>query len=295
MSCSPQQSKWLRAAKFDNPKNPKYIKAVDYFITPTFVNGMFNSCKDVQIPSANMKALSMVCGTTAAKCTPKIWVDYMGDIQNGQTPFPINFTIVNDPVKEYNETFFPMNATIIPCSKAVGNRTSACSCQDCESSCSPIPPPPPPTKPWKILNLDAAVFIMGCVFIVFTIVFGIYVIIYNIFVRDALGFGGGETNDFCCNNLSINGEKDNVDEATHHKILTFSDISLMERIGSKFENFFTVMFTGWGIWCAKHSVLVLVVGLIVILSLSGGIFLFKVCTISSISNLKYNQSYQFFE
>ncbi|KAL5014594.1 hypothetical protein ScPMuIL_008864 [Solemya velum] len=280
MSCSPNQSKWLRAASLDKAHNRTYIKSVDYFITPTFVDGMFNACKDVQVPSANMKALGMVCGTTAAKCTPKIWVDYMGNIQNGQTPFTLNFTITNQNVTDYNETFYPMNHTIIPCSKAISNGTSACSCQDCESSCSPIPPPPPPTKPWLILDLDGAVVIASCIFIIFTIAFGIYVIIYNIFYRNALDIGDSvnETNDDCCNIHSVNGEKQLSEEDSQHKIYSYDDISFMEKIGSKFENFFVGIFTRWGIFCAKHAVMVLAVGLVIVLCLAGGIFLFKVTT-----------------
>lgn len=51
---------------------------------------MYNACRDVQAPSSNVKALSLLCGKDASKCTPTNWIQYMFDINNGQTPFAID-------------------------------------------------------------------------------------------------------------------------------------------------------------------------------------------------------------
>lgn len=50
---------------------------------------MYNACEDVQAPSSNMKALSLLCGKDARDCNATNWIQYMFDINNGQTPFPI--------------------------------------------------------------------------------------------------------------------------------------------------------------------------------------------------------------
>lgn len=50
---------------------------------------MYNACKDVQAPSSNVKALSLLCGKEAKDCNATNWIQYMFDINNGQTPFPI--------------------------------------------------------------------------------------------------------------------------------------------------------------------------------------------------------------
>lgn len=50
---------------------------------------MYNACIDVQAPSTNVKALSLLCGTAASMCTPDNWIQYMFDIKNGQVPFAI--------------------------------------------------------------------------------------------------------------------------------------------------------------------------------------------------------------
>lgn len=51
---------------------------------------MYNACSDVQAPSTNVKALSLLCGRDASQCTPRNWIQYMFDINNGQVPFAID-------------------------------------------------------------------------------------------------------------------------------------------------------------------------------------------------------------
>lgn len=50
---------------------------------------MYNACQDVQAPSINVKALSLLCGKDASDCNATNWIQYMFDINNGQSPFPI--------------------------------------------------------------------------------------------------------------------------------------------------------------------------------------------------------------
>lgn len=51
---------------------------------------MYNACKDVEAPSSNVKALSLLCGKDAKDCNATNWIQYMFNINNGQTPFPID-------------------------------------------------------------------------------------------------------------------------------------------------------------------------------------------------------------
>lgn len=51
---------------------------------------MYNACKDVQMPSSNTKALSILCGKDAKDCNATNWIQYMFSTDNGQAPFPIN-------------------------------------------------------------------------------------------------------------------------------------------------------------------------------------------------------------
>lgn len=52
-------------------------------------SAMYNACKDVQAPSTNAKVLSLLCGKEAKDCNATNWIQYMFNIDNKQTPFPI--------------------------------------------------------------------------------------------------------------------------------------------------------------------------------------------------------------
>ena len=64
---------------------------VDFSLTSNFAFGLFNSCRDVQMPSINEPALSLLCGRPADQCTPSLWFKFMGDIGNSRTPFTVTF------------------------------------------------------------------------------------------------------------------------------------------------------------------------------------------------------------
>lgn len=51
---------------------------------------MYNACKDVQAPSSNMHALTLLCGKDAKYCNATNWIQYMFSTSNGQAPFPID-------------------------------------------------------------------------------------------------------------------------------------------------------------------------------------------------------------
>lgn len=113
------------------------------------------------------------------------WLTYMGNQSlNTLVPFPINFTISNDP---YNATTsFGEEVTLTPMNGNTDNCSNSCSCQDCQSACgAPLPPPQPPT-PWLILGIDGLSFIMWCVYCVFVIGFGTYL------VWNCLGYVGNQ-------------------------------------------------------------------------------------------------------
>ena len=122
------------------------IQEINYYVSPTFKQGLFNSCKDVKFhgfESKLFKVLDLFCGTSAEKCTPKRLLTYMGSTANGFAPFTIhyprklapNLAFMNIAIFKCNESF------IDPQSKKV---TKPCSCQDCyvPSSCPVIPMPP---------------------------------------------------------------------------------------------------------------------------------------------------------
>ncbi|XP_062596314.1 NPC intracellular cholesterol transporter 1-like [Saccostrea cucullata] len=293
LTCGPSQSDFLRINGTVDGNNGTYVKAVAYYLTNEYAQGMYNSCKDVQMPSANEKALSIFCGRPAAQCTAQSWLTYMGSTANGHTPFGINFVIGDNNVtvadnSTHNSTYVPMNYTITPCNMQYKNR-SACSCQDCETSCAPVPPIPPQPKPCTILHIDCYYFVFAIIFLAFNLFFYIYVICYNVLVRNSLGvmdtYSRLDSDDedytgaFC-----VNGDKKkrarygSQDQMSNLPKVSHADINCLEKIGSWTECKLESFFRAWGTFCARHPILIIVLGLAIAGALSAGIAVFRVTT-----------------
>ncbi|XP_067666141.1 NPC intracellular cholesterol transporter 1-like [Haliotis asinina] len=137
MVCSPKQSDFIAVTGTSSQS----VTAIKYDVTTTFADGMYDSCKDVTMPSSGDNAISILCGWPADECSPKRLLHNLGNIRNGQSAFSIKFSVTDSPeALPSGETLYPMNATTIPCSSPVGNK-SRCSCRDCGAV------PCPPTTP----------------------------------------------------------------------------------------------------------------------------------------------------
>ncbi|KAL6468249.1 hypothetical protein MHYP_G00239260 [Metynnis hypsauchen] len=111
LTCSPHQSQFLNATEFssDPVDNRTNVVKLSYYISNMFANAMYNACKDVEAPSSNVKALSLLCGKDASECTPTNWIQYLFNINNGQVPFAIDPVFGDDPISGMtpmdNQTF----------------------------------------------------------------------------------------------------------------------------------------------------------------------------------------------
>uniref|UniRef100_A0A669C790 Niemann-Pick disease, type C1 n=1 Tax=Oreochromis niloticus TaxID=8128 RepID=A0A669C790_ORENI len=154
LTCSPHQSQFMNVTNITGVD----VRAVEYYIGQTFSNAMYNACKDVQAPSSNVKALSLLCGKTAKECNATNWIQYMFSTKNGQAPFPIEPVFTDVPLAGYT----PMNNNTYACNESLDDGSGPCSCQDCTKSCGPKPVPPPLPPPWTILASNTHC-IVGCI------------------------------------------------------------------------------------------------------------------------------------
>lgn len=52
-----------------------YVDSIDFYMSEEYVEGVFNSCKNVITPSSGALAMDFACGRLGAKhCTAKKWV-----------------------------------------------------------------------------------------------------------------------------------------------------------------------------------------------------------------------------
>ena len=283
-TCSPHHSSFVYVSPNNTQPGTKNgtlaIKSVNVSISEDFGVGMFNSCTNVQMPSGNDRAIGILCGKTAEQCTPQNWLDYMGSTSNQQTPFQINFNITDETLHyPDNTTLVPMNATIIPCWRALDNRSHPCSCQDCPATCSrPIPPPLPP-PPFTILHFDGYAFIAGVILVSFLLFFGTYTICYNIIVQDSLSLDGLDEEDsqgFSIYMIDKNGQKQR--RKNSYSQITYDQLGCMEKFGARMDTLFEKYFTRWGTMCARYPKTVLGVCFVLVVAFSCGLFFFKVIT-----------------
>lgn len=95
----------------------EYVNGINIYITNKYLNGTFNSCNKVSVPSTGQLALDLMCGEWgASRCTPLKWFHFMGDAENNVfVPFQITYINTDDPVG----SFTPLDPPITPCSKAL--------------------------------------------------------------------------------------------------------------------------------------------------------------------------------
>ena len=64
----------------------KYVTKIGYVVANQTADSFYDSCKDVQLPANNQRAIEVLCGAKAKDCTPLKFLSYMGSVTNGATP-----------------------------------------------------------------------------------------------------------------------------------------------------------------------------------------------------------------
>ncbi|KAJ8272945.1 hypothetical protein GJAV_G00095340 [Gymnothorax javanicus] len=264
LTCSPHQSQFLKATKFspDVEHNKTNVVEVDYYIGQSFANAMYNACKDVQAPSSNVKALSLLCGKGAKDCNATNWIQFMFDINNMQTPFSINPIFTDVPLANMT----PMTNATRGCNESLDDGSAPCSCQDCKLVCGPEPVPPPIQPPWTILGMDAMMVIMWISYMAFLLIFIAGVLGAWCYRKRTVH---SEYAPILDSNTahSVNGGVDNPGEAT-----------CCETLGERFENVLRQLFSKWGSFCVRKPLPVVMSCLVVVTACSAGLAYMRITT-----------------
>ncbi|XP_023671417.1 NPC intracellular cholesterol transporter 1 [Paramormyrops kingsleyae] len=263
LTCSPRQSLFLNATKFspDAEHNKTNVEELQYYIGQTFANAMFNACMDVQAPSSNVKALSLLCGKDAKDCNATNWIEYMFSINNGQAPFSITPIFTDVPMAAMT----PMTNATRGCNESLPDGSEPCSCQDCSLVCGPMPVPPPLPPPWTILGMDAMAVIMWISYLVFLLV-----------------FIGGVLGTWCYRRRAILSEYGPIlDSNSAHSVNRDGDsgaVTCCETLGEAFEEALRRLFSAWGSLCVRQPLAVILASLVIVAACSGGLAYMRVTT-----------------
>ncbi|KAL0126706.1 hypothetical protein PUN28_005221 [Cardiocondyla obscurior] len=133
MTCSPEQGRFVKVTKSEEENGLEFVTESEIHVTESFINGTYDSCKNVINPTSGSLGMDLACGSHgASRCSPKLWYEYMGDA-SANLFVPFQMTYVYDKADEWGEE--PWNFTTTECHEAYDNASKACSCVDCPTAC----------------------------------------------------------------------------------------------------------------------------------------------------------------
>lgn len=260
MTCSPNQRDFIRITKDEDvPEGGKKVVALDYHSTFQYLNGVYTSCVEVQMPSTSSKVISSVmCGKKPnnESCNVQYFYNTIG--ANGTSPMVINFIHEN---ASSDSSIVPNNHTIYKCSQAPENFMNlSCTCIDCKAACpSPIPFPADPTI-WRLFGVDGMAILMAIVYlIIFLISVASFVLYYRQFTQGEDGF------------LHTPPEQEAHQNKVDHAQIATETAN---------ENFLGRLFGAYGALCARtpYSYLLPLIGITLAIGLSTGVRYFDPIT-----------------
>jgi len=247
-SCSPKQSTFIEPVQLlQNPQNETYINEMNVYIHEDYVNGTYDSCHQVVMPSSGGLALGSMCQPYGPEdCNAERWFGFMGNVNATDfVPFQINYKITSEVIGNYT----PLQIETKLCSERYDNDSSACSCLDCEGSCPGAgglaPLPYEPEEQFEIAGIYGVLFIVILVYIVLA---GVFVALLLILPK-----------------LNLN-------------MTWLSYPTFMTTIESSLNSALELFFTRWGVVFASHPAIVLFTSSWIVLALGYGAFSLRVTT-----------------
>lgn len=275
LTCSPNQSLFINVTSVSKVKNNVTVDGIDFYITDTFGEGLYDSCKDVKFGTMNTRAMEFI-GAGAKNF--REWYVFIGrraGLSVPGSPYAMNFRSSVDE----SSGMKPMNDTTYSC----GDTSLGCSCGDCPSSpvCANSSPPSPPKNgscSVRIGSLKAR-----CIEVSVAI---LYIVLVSVF----LGWGffhrkrerspTSRTKPLMNVNdggviRQVNKQKDeNIPMQMLEDVPQISNgiqLSIVQGYMSKF-------YRRYGTWVARNPILVLCLSLAVVILLCLGLIRFKVET-----------------
>ncbi|KAM4122351.1 hypothetical protein ACB094_01G077000 [Castanea mollissima] len=135
LTCSPNQSLFINVTAISKVNNNMTVDGIDFYVTDSFGEGLYDSCKDVKFGTMNSRAIQFI-GAGAQNF--KEWFAFIGrqaGLHAPGSPYAIKF--LSNATE--SSGMKPMNVSIYSC----GDISLGCSCGDCPSSpvCSNTAPP----------------------------------------------------------------------------------------------------------------------------------------------------------
>ncbi|CAN9513446.1 unnamed protein product [Ophioblennius macclurei] len=262
-TCSPDQSQIVNVTKIMNVtrlgKTREAVVSYQSYLTTSFADGAYNSCKNVKIPATGGYAIATMCGRYGAKlCTSQRWYDFQGDSSNGLAPLDIEFKLMTEgDMSGVPEGVVPYNGKAQRCNETTPFGGEACSCQDCQESCPSVPHPPPPDAPFTILGTSGALVICIIVCCALIIAFLIYLAV-SCFVNGK-------------KKKKREGKQKDPNSDVTEPIIRPEEVTCVDRNSLAAHAFLSSLFQRWGTLMASYPFTVLVSSAVIVAALATGL------------------------
>ncbi|KAM8865003.1 NPC1-like intracellular cholesterol transporter 1 isoform 2-T2 [Synchiropus picturatus] len=265
-TCSPNQTQSVKVTKVmnvtSNGKTREAVVGYQAYLSNSFAEVSFQSCRNVRIPATGGFAISTMCGKYGAKlCTAQRWYDFQGDSSNGLAPLDIDF-FLTDPGDDLPDGIIPYGGRALQCNETTPSGGQVCSCQDCQESCPSVPAPAPPPGPFKIAGMDGILLISIIVFCVLSLAFIVYVLIT------------------CCRGKKrkkMQNKDQNANEVKQ-RVIHPSEVTCADRNSLAAQAVLSSFFEKWGTFMATYPLTVLLASAVVVSAFAAGLMHIELTT-----------------
>ncbi|KAM4745811.1 NPC1-like intracellular cholesterol transporter 1 [Anableps anableps] len=275
-TCSPNQTQTVNVTKVMNvthlgrPRDA--VVAYQAYISSTFAEAAFQSCKNVRIPATGGFAIATMCGRYGSKlCTAQRWYDFQGDTSNGLAPLDIDFQLMKEnDTTGVPEGIVPYNGHVIGCNENTTSGGIACSCQDCIDSCPRVAPPPPPPEPFRLLGIDG--------FLVISIILLCLLILAFVGYLSVSCYVKSKNRKDQKKNGSKGNSKDKNGNEVGQQVISPWEVTWADKTSLAAQAFLSRKFQHWGTLMASYPLTVLLVAAIIVAIFSVGLKSIKLTT-----------------
>ncbi|XP_044053115.1 NPC1-like intracellular cholesterol transporter 1 [Siniperca chuatsi] len=268
-TCSPNQSQTVKITKVMNVTNlgktREAVVGYQAFLSTSFADTSFQSCKNVRIPATGGFAIATMCGKYGAKlCNPQHWYNFQGDSSNGLAPLDIDFNLIKEGDTEgLPKGVIPYNGRALQCNETTPSGGQVCSCQDCQESCPRMPPPPLPPSPFRLLGTDG--FLVISIILLCLLIFA-----FLLYLSVACLVKSQKRQDEEKGKRKRKGKDQNSNDVTQ-QVVDPSEVMCAETNSMAAQAFLSLEFQRWGTIMATYPLTVLLLSAIVVVVFSAGL------------------------
>ncbi|XP_060926816.1 NPC1-like intracellular cholesterol transporter 1 [Limanda limanda] len=268
-TCSPNQSQTVKITKIMNLTESNVTREVvvgyQAYLSETFADGSFESCKNVRIPATGGFAIGTMCGRYGAKlCNAQRWYDFQGDSSNGLAPLDLDFKLIKEGDTEgVPQGVIPYNGRALKCNETTPSGGQVCSCLDCQASCPSIPAPPRPPGPFRLLGTDG--FLVISLILLCLLIFSfLFYLVVSFWVKSK------KRDDEKKGKRKAKGKDQNSNDVTQ-RLIDPSEVTCAERNSLAAQALLSSWFRHWGILMATYPLTVLLLSAVVVAIFGAGL------------------------